>query len=248
LSWVINLVLGDCSTSFLRALNAGAVCIIFLLAYDILRTLNRRNPKRPSLYDVHSALNISLFPPLFFFSGLYYTDVISTLVVLGVYAMFLKSVEKGTGAPWEGFTLIPPAILALYFRQTNIFWVAVFPAGLALVNVLKLPQQSYEDELNKFVTKEDEERWRCSVPECHELFTGHRSWRKHVEKHTELTRFLKSNDVISIIKKSWSGGYVYDCPVQHASLEGMQHSHQSGSRPCFADNAKITFCLQFLLL
>jgi alpha-1,2-glucosyltransferase len=34
-----------------------------------------------------------------------------------------------------GVTFI--GILALLFRQTNIFWVAVFPAGLAVVDALK---------------------------------------------------------------------------------------------------------------
>jgi hypothetical protein len=226
LSWVINLVLGDCSTFFLRALNVGAICIVFLVAYDILRTLNRRH----SIYDVHSALNISLFPPLFFFSSLYYTDVISTLFVLVTYNLFLKFNEKGSGALWAGFILVPCGVLALCFRQTNIFWVAVFPAGLALVNALKPLQLSYEGKLDTFVTKEDEERWRCLVPECHKYFNSYQFWRKHVEKHAELTKWLKSDDVISVIQKSWSGGYVYDCFVQNASLEGIYPSHQTGPR------------------
>jgi hypothetical protein len=200
------------------------------VTYDILRTLNRRHSRQPFLYDVHSALNISLFPPLFFFSSLYYTDVISTLVVLLTYNLFLKIREKGSGAPWEGFTLVPCGVLALYFRQTNIFWVAVFPAGLALVNALKPPRVSYEDELDKYVVKEDEERWHCSVPECHKLFKSHQLWRKHVDEHTELTKWLESDDVASVIQKSWSGGYVYDCLVQDASLEGTQISHQTTPR------------------
>lgn len=86
--------------------------------------------------DAHSALNIALFPPLFFFAGLYYTDVISTLQVLLSYKLYLE----GRPAPQSAlhkFNVVFVGVLALSFRQTNIFWVAVFPAGLALVDVLK---------------------------------------------------------------------------------------------------------------
>src|SRR4051812_7721932 len=95
-----------CDTSSLRAMNAGAVCVICALSYGLLRLLRvRLNPlqqvqegKEPAsdeqtakddqtvVIDAHTALNIALFPPLFFFSALYYTDVISTLVVLLSYS------------------------------------------------------------------------------------------------------------------------------------------------------------------
>ncbi|KAI9796115.1 MAG: glucosyltransferase [Candelina submexicana] len=72
--------------------------------------------------DAHTALNICLFPPLFFFYALYYTDVWSAVLVLQT----LK-----TSYPWFW------GIAALCFRQTNIFWVAIFPAGLEVVRTLK---------------------------------------------------------------------------------------------------------------
>ncbi|KAF2471520.1 alpha-1,2 glucosyltransferas-like protein alg10 [Lindgomyces ingoldianus] len=92
--------------------------------------------KQTALVDAHTALNIALFPPLFFFSGLYYTDVISTLLVLLSYNMFLKR-GRGRWRFWENFTYIQVGIVALSFRQTNVFWVAVFPAGLAVIDTLK---------------------------------------------------------------------------------------------------------------
>lgn len=113
------------------------------MSYLILRILRAcNNPSKPStkdstlFTDVHSAVNIALFPPLFFFSGLYYTDVMSTLVVLFAYTTHLASPPSSL-SPLLVVSVLLSGILALFFRQTNIFWVAVFPAGLAVVNALK---------------------------------------------------------------------------------------------------------------
>lgn len=153
-SKLLNPLLG-CDTSSLRALNAGTLCLICPLSYGILRILRGHNiPGRQesddektyeekaaasdptTVLDAHSALNIALFPPLIFFSALYYTDVMSTLVVLLSYSVFLKK-SSATGSAVENIMAICVGIVALFFRQTNIFWVAVFPAGLAVVNAFK---------------------------------------------------------------------------------------------------------------
>lgn len=78
---------------------------------------------------LHNAFNIALFPPLFFFSGLFYTDVLSTCVVLKMYRDFLYN--------RSGIWLYLTGLLALTMRQTNIFWVAVFLGGLEVVRTLK---------------------------------------------------------------------------------------------------------------
>jgi alpha-1,2-glucosyltransferase len=83
--------------------------------------------KHPSV--LHNALNIALFPPLFFFAGLFYTDVLSTCVVLKMYRDFLYN--------RSGIWLYLTGLLALTMRQTNIFWVAVFLGGLEVVRTLK---------------------------------------------------------------------------------------------------------------
>ncbi|KAK7191019.1 hypothetical protein DPSP01_007809 [Paraphaeosphaeria sporulosa] len=152
--------IAGCDISALRALNVGAICLICLLSYQIRRLLRRPLPPRrtrteasvpqfkddetqTSLLDAHTALNISLFPPLFFFSGLYYTDVLSTLVVLAAYSTYLS--QRGThNYLLSSLLIINIGVLALLFRQTNIFWVAVFPAGLAVVDTLK----SYDEMLD----------------------------------------------------------------------------------------------------
>ncbi|EUC32163.1 glycosyltransferase family 59 protein [Bipolaris zeicola 26-R-13] len=141
-SKLFNPLLG-CETRFLRMQNTVALCAILPMSYLILRILRAcNNPSKPStkdstlFTDVHSAVNIALFPPLFFFSGLYYTDVMSTLVVLFAYTTHLASPPSSL-SPLLAVSVLLSGILALFFRQTNIFWVAVFPAGLAVVNALK---------------------------------------------------------------------------------------------------------------
>jgi len=151
-AWAFSLVTGSCTTSALRALNVSAICIISVQAYDLLRHINRRRhsyekstdaEQVPSEYEqqsfwlhAHSALNISLFPPLFFFSGLFYTDVMSTLFTLWSYDTFLKR-RPGSLTAVDAWQAVLVGVAALFFRQTNIFWVAVFPAGLAIVSALE---------------------------------------------------------------------------------------------------------------
>ena len=71
----------------------------------------------------HTTINIYLFPPLFFFYGLYYTDVLSVISVLYAYRCYLA--RQHTRVMFAG-------LLSLLFRQTNIFWVSVFLGGLEL--------------------------------------------------------------------------------------------------------------------
>ena len=74
-----------------------------------------------SLY--HTVFNICLFPPLFFFYGLFYTDVISTLVVLCAYRL-----DSDMGS--NNSLFVATGLVSLSMRQTNIFWVSIFCGGL----------------------------------------------------------------------------------------------------------------------
>jgi alpha-1,2-glucosyltransferase len=140
-----------CKVSRLRSHNVLA--LIFLLSYAIdsrgLTTLgwkrDRNEPIRKWIREwrpisadmLHSGFNIALFPLLFFFSGLYYTDVLSTCVVLAMYRLFLERkgarANSAAGLIW----LYPVGLIALSMRQTNIFWVAVFMGALELVRTIK---------------------------------------------------------------------------------------------------------------
>lgn len=74
-----------------------------------------------------TALNICLFPPLFFFFGLYYTDVASVLSIIIAYYHFLRGSTKR-------FVLV--GLVSLSLRQTNIFWVSAYMGGIAVLGAL----------------------------------------------------------------------------------------------------------------
>ena len=132
-----------------------AICVICPLSFGLLRLLRAQTHPLQRLQgakkatrdqgpaeddqtivlDAHSALNITLFPPLLFVSALYYTDVISTLMVLLNYSAFTKK-QIASGSIFENINAVSIGVMAILFRQTNIFWVAIFPAGLAVVDAL----------------------------------------------------------------------------------------------------------------
>jgi alpha-1,2-glucosyltransferase len=127
--------------------------------------------------DANTALNIALFPPLFFFSALFYTDVMSTLIVLLSYDVFLRG--KASPGAFSDFSTIIVGLVALCFRQTNIFWVAIFPAGLGVIDALKGSDSP-------------------SAPS-------------------------KAMTPREVIQESWSSGYVHDCSVKGAGLQGISY-------------------------
>ncbi|EOD50808.1 putative alpha- glucosyltransferase alg10 protein [Neofusicoccum parvum UCRNP2] len=167
LSYLVFRVTGRCDIYVLRALNCSLALFIAQVSFSILARLYGLLKQKSSaevtassdarqavLFTnaVHTALNICLFPPLFFFFGLYYTDVPSTFFVLLSYFYALKAQQK-EGKNMKFSSVINTVVLgvaALFFRQTNIFWVAIFPAGLAVVQALKksahpTPEDAKED-------------------------------------------------------------------------------------------------------
>ena len=91
---------------------------------------NVRGKRCPDWTDwelIHTTINVYLVPPLFFFYGLYYTDVLSALSVLYAYRCYLAN---------QRTRVIFAALLSLLFRQTNIFWVSVFLGGLELCRTI----------------------------------------------------------------------------------------------------------------
>ena len=99
---------------------------------------------------MHSNLNIMLCPLLFFFSALYYTDVLSAVAVLEVYRWYVllrSNQTQRSHLPWSLSTGARSAIctiaifffglFAMFVRQTNVFWVGVFLGGLQAVKTLR---------------------------------------------------------------------------------------------------------------
>lgn len=118
-----------------------------------------------------TGINVGLFPVLFFFSALYYTDPSSTLVVLLAYANHLTRV--GTKQPSflnDVYSLVL-GITALTFRQTNIFWVVVYMGGLEVIHAIKALNPE-PVETPTFQTPSEQIRfyaWRYSVGDIHDV-------------------------------------------------------------------------------
>ncbi len=128
----------DCRALICRTRRRSPELNAANVAFNMQRWSN--TSKRLSADEIHTAFNISLFPLLFFFSGLFYTDILSTCVVLRMYRLFLERRgayrNSGEGLVWLYIT----GIAALWMRQTNIFWVAVFMGGLELVRTIEANQ------------------------------------------------------------------------------------------------------------
>ncbi|KAL8788063.1 MAG: hypothetical protein Q9195_007477 [Heterodermia aff. obscurata] len=146
----ILLASGTVTVTWLRRLNydIGVFCLPYLLgeilpqladdldknyAFAYLRSKTKGRLAKTPLG--HTVLNICLFPPLFFFYALYYTDVSSTLSVLCVYYCYLQGHRR---------SLVVAGLVSLWFRQTNIFWIAIFTGGLELVRSLKKGRCGFE--------------------------------------------------------------------------------------------------------
>jgi alpha-1,2-glucosyltransferase len=138
-SYLFYRVTGSCSITTLRATNAGFLVINSISVYTILKALHSPAPGtgNVALRYARTAANICLFPPLFFFSGLYYTDIQSARYVLLAYHQFCLSRQENFKNGNTVFLQILYGFMALLFRQTNIFWVAIFPAGLAVVELAR---------------------------------------------------------------------------------------------------------------
>ncbi|KAL8980615.1 MAG: hypothetical protein Q9177_005829 [Variospora cf. flavescens] len=83
----------------------------------------------------HAILNICLFPPLFFFYGLYYTDVWSVLSVLTTIQFYQRK--------WKRLTIVA-GIASLFFRQTNVFWVSIYLGGSEVMRTLRRGRSGVE--------------------------------------------------------------------------------------------------------
>ncbi len=136
-----------CDLFWLRCLNL--FCLTTLQAV-IPWTYYLRRPNDTNRWNAqHSALNITFFPPLFFFAALYYTDVPSTLSVLIYYWLYLHF-NRSQSASWLRVPVLSlVGIGSLLFRQTNVFWAALFPAGLTLVSQLDRGHEAVRDSMQR---------------------------------------------------------------------------------------------------
>ncbi|OBR02330.1 DIE2/ALG10 family protein [Colletotrichum higginsianum IMI 349063] len=168
----------ECSVLDLRGVNILAVLGVGILATHCRHLLETRRPDAASpappavlsFHAVHLGWNVALFPVLFFFSGLYYTDVVSTLSVLVAYYHHLRRVREETSSFLSDWTTVVVGVLALLMRQTNVFWVVVYMGGLEAVAAVKAlrpepvarPIMSTLGDYVRFYA------WRYSVGDVHD--------------------------------------------------------------------------------
>ncbi|PTB76431.1 glycosyltransferase family 59 protein [Trichoderma longibrachiatum ATCC 18648] len=137
-----------CDPKTLRATNAIGILVLAYLALQCRKEIEAHlHQAHSSLringvsqYAIHTAFNIALFPLLFFFSGLYYTDVVSTAVVLAAFLNHLRRVGRTQSSFVSDLGTICLGLFALTMRQTNVFWVVVFMGGLEAVHAVKTLQ------------------------------------------------------------------------------------------------------------
>ncbi|XP_018585414.1 dol-P-Glc:Glc(2)Man(9)GlcNAc(2)-PP-Dol alpha-1,2-glucosyltransferase isoform X2 [Scleropages formosus] len=108
-----------CSTAMLRFVNLLFNCGNLYVLSLIVGRLHPKDKTRSASRRVLSALALSTFPVLYFFTFLYYTDAGSTFFSLFAYLMSLYGSHKIAALL---------GACAILFRQTNIIWVA-FCAG-----------------------------------------------------------------------------------------------------------------------
>lgn len=178
-------VVGDCSAFTLRMTNWLAVIFLPFVVLQCRRLVEARHraeqdPRASgsvSIYAVHTAVNAALFPLIFFFSGLYYTDVFSTLVVLVAFWNHLERVGPSARGASSSFyqarrsdiLVILLGVASLFMRQTNVFWTVVFMGGLEAVHAARSlrppptsPGKFDRETMVKFYL------WRYSQGEVHD--------------------------------------------------------------------------------
>jgi DIE2/ALG10 family len=143
--------------------------------------------------DYWMGLNVSLFPLLFFFSALYYTDVWSTYMVLLAYNYSLGSKNSSGNVTYYSLKWVIFSLLALLFRQTNIFWVAVFAGGMQAVRLLK------------------EKEWANIAIRSPSLSDG------LPDEQTD-----QNPSLIQVLTDTWSEDKLYDPCVEDAFIEGWR--------------------------
>jgi alpha-1,2-glucosyltransferase len=167
-----------CDIKSLRATNVVVLAILAILVLKCRREIEARlyeaytstRLHNTSQYAVHTALNVALFPLLFFFSGLYYTDVASTAVVLVAYLNHLKRIGRDRCSALNDLTTILFGIITLFFRQTNVFWVVVYMGGLEAVHAVKTlrPEQVDQPVILTLFEQIKYFAWRYSVGDIHD--------------------------------------------------------------------------------
>ena len=123
-----------CSVRVLRSVNLVMSLMNLVLLQTITTHLHGDKENYSEVLGLWSSLNMALMPVLFMFSFLYYTDQISTALVLLTLSLHLA------GQDWLSSLA---GLLAVLCRQTNIVWTflcGALAAGNILLGEVRLHQ------------------------------------------------------------------------------------------------------------
>lgn len=140
-SYAVNSIRDFISLDFKPSLNewrATNVLLFYLLlvALYILTGVERKPVNQERV--LQREFNILLFPLIFFFSALYYTDMFSifTVVLTHIFWSAGTSSKGGWKVLYQTLHLLA-GLVSLATRQTNVFWVAVYMGGLQVIESVK---------------------------------------------------------------------------------------------------------------
>ncbi|KAI1328353.1 glycosyltransferase family 59 protein [Xylariaceae sp. FL0255] len=157
-----------CSVYDLRIVNVDV--ILLLAGVSLLSRTYLESGQGFSYRAIGTAINVALFPLLAFFSGLYYTDPLSTLAVLLAYTTHLAFEAKGKLSILRGVCTVACGLSSLTLRQTNIFWVVGYLGGLEIISAIKRLEPK-PVKTPTFRTLEEQLRfyaWRYSLGDIHD--------------------------------------------------------------------------------
>lgn len=127
-------VSNPCGATALRSLNLLGGAVVLPLVLSIVRSNN------------FWLVNIVSLPLLYTYYFLFYTDVWSSVLVVAAL-LFVVKYPNGKGAILSNLV----GFASLWFRQTNIVWVAF--AGILLIDSRRLANSNMFSDLTLFVTQ-----------------------------------------------------------------------------------------------
>lgn len=127
ISWFLSNPQLCSSVCALRSINLLLSTGLLYVVYSLLRQIHDFDDDLDHARGLLTAVNMCIFPVLYFFNFLYYTDVMSTFLVLFAYLLCLQKrhvLSAITGS------------LSVCVRQTNIVWI-LFLGLVSLAETLK---------------------------------------------------------------------------------------------------------------
>ncbi|XP_011304882.1 putative Dol-P-Glc:Glc(2)Man(9)GlcNAc(2)-PP-Dol alpha-1,2-glucosyltransferase [Fopius arisanus] len=130
----------QCTILFLRSINLILTFSNLYLTTKILSTKKWAQREENALKKFGVAFTVTIFPPLFFWFFLYYTDVLSINLVLLTFLLHQR--EHYRVSAYVGG-------LSVFVRQTNIIWVILLAGERVLMLIEAQTPRSIETLMNR---------------------------------------------------------------------------------------------------